>query len=67
MIKIPKKPNNENKTWFLVGVSFKKRIEPIIIKRGVRKEIETTSDKFIDLKAKKKEVKAKIFRKALKI
>jgi uncharacterized Zn finger protein len=42
---------------------LKKKIEPTIIKRGVRKEIETTTDKLIDLNAKKKKLKLKFLEK----
>ena len=51
---------------FFVGISLRNNIDPRIIKSGVIKDIEITSDNATDLKAKKKQVNAKIFRKALK-
>ena len=64
---MPIKPINEKIMWFLVGISFKNKIEPRIIRSGVTKEIDTTSESEADLKARKKDVKANIFRKALTI
>jgi hypothetical protein len=66
IINIPMNPINEKIICFFVGVSFKNIIEPRIIRSGVIKDIDTTSDKETDLKAKKKEVNANIFKKALK-
>ena len=66
IIKIPINPMNVIMICFFVGISLRNNIDPKIIKSGVIKDIETTSDNGADLKAKKKQVNAKILIKALK-
>ena len=65
IIIIPKKPKNADKTFILLDFSFRTKMDPKIISIGVIKDIAVTSDKATNLIAKKKEVKAQIFKKAL--